>query len=124
MKNLDVYANCDKFFDEMFATSGGNFDIVETLKEGLDNPEKLREFVKTSKMQELQGLAQYSAQFVEELNTLPAKERPYAMIGIEIALKAIYKLLKDEDPIIHDKVRSLRDMSKSCIVAVGGHKDD
>lgn len=124
MKNLDVYANCDKFFDEMFSTGGDNFDIVETLKEGMDNPEKLREFVKTSKIKELQGLAQYSAQFVEELNTLPEKERPYAMIGIEIAMKAIYKLLRDEDPIIHDKVTRLRSMSKSCIVAVGGCKDD
>lgn len=124
MKNLDVYANCNKFFDEVFATSGGDFDVVETLKEGLNNPEKLREFVKTSKMQELQGLAQYSAQFVEELNALPPKERPYAMIGIEIAVKAIYKLLRDEDPILHNKVTQLRSMSKSCIIAVGGHKDD
>ena len=120
MKNLGVYEDGEKYFNEMFATSGDNFDVEE-----LNIPEKLMEFFKTSKIKELQGLTQYSTQFVEELiNTLPPKERPYALIGIEIAMKAIYKLLKDEGPIIYDKVAQLRSTSKSCIVAVGGLKND
>lgn len=121
MKNLGVYEECDKIFDETFGEAD---DPVELLKAGLNAPEKVAKFVKANVTRELQGVARYSTAFTEELNTLPPKERPYALIGIETALKAINKVIKEQDPIIYEKVRSLRDVSKKCLVAIGGHKDE
>lgn len=120
MKDLGVYEECGSQYDKIFGTT----DIAELLAIQKSNPEKIVNFVKDNRIREMQGVARYATAFTEELNTLPAKERPYALIGIETVLKAINKVIKEQDPIIYEKVRSLRDVSKKCLVAIGGHKDE
>lgn len=120
MKNLDVYEECGSQYDKIFGTT----DIAELLAIQQSDPEKIAKFVKNNIIREMQGVARYSTAFTEELNALPPKERPYALIGIETALKAINKVIKEQDPIIYEKVRSLRDISNKCLVAIGGHKDE
>lgn len=115
MKDLGVYNKCGGHYDEIFGTG----DIIEVIKEGLDNPDKVMKFVKNLKTNEMQGIASYATQFADELNKLPMKERPFAMIGIETALKALYKTTKENFPMIYDEIKDLREISKNCLITIG-----
>ena len=117
MENLNIYKNGEDIYEKVF---GKDPDLGNVTADAVKSPEKVVQFVREMTMYEMQGVAKYAAQFVDMINSIPAKERPYLIVGIEVALKSINDVEKASPDIIYKKATELRKESKAHLIAVGG----
>ena len=116
MENLNIYENGKDIYKEVF---GKDPDLGNVIADTVKSPEKIVRYVHEKKMYEMQGVAKYAAQFVDMINSIPAKERPYLIVGVEVALKSINDIEKANHDIIYKKTTELREESKACLKTVG-----